>query len=182
MAAIAVCWLCAGVVAAQEDPFAPNDDPSAARNSGTNDEGGGVKDGAAKVIDAIQELDPQCEHITGELCGKANTGLIATAVGYVLFCVILFTGIRIWWDRRGTSKGVIRFVVTGALAAGIAATLAGLDPFRGETLRCCIDSPVFRAYVLLQDSSIGRALLLGLLPTSALFVLAMVGQRFAGKG
>lgn len=180
MTVLAVCWLAPASTSAQDDPFAPKETPQATP-AGVEPEAG-VADQARQIIDAVQDLDPRCEHITGELCQKSNTGLLATAGGYVLVCVVLFTGIRIWWDRRGTSRGVIRFVVTCALAAGIAATLAGLDPFRGDTLQCCIDNPVFRAYVLLQDSSIGRAMLFGLLPTSVLLVLVMVGERLIGKG
>jgi hypothetical protein len=127
-------------------------------------------DKAAEVANAAAAV-VGCLHITSALCQKQNQQLGMVAAGYVIGCVLLTSLWRGWWNRRGTSSATVRLMLpmlTGAAAAG---ALVALDPARGADLECCLASNVLRAEILLQDSTIARALLLGALPAIVLYLL-----------
>lgn len=153
---------------AQNDPFAqppPGAGPS-------------TQAGAAQ---AAPSTLASCEHITRELCERSNPALLASAAGYVVASVLLFSLVRAWWNRRGTSSAAARFIVPLLLASAAAGVLVALDPARGQDLRCCLLHGVFKAEVLLQDSTAGRTMLLGVLPTAALYtVVAFVSRLVRG--
>jgi len=117
---------------------------------------------------------PACEHITTSVCSAQNTGIVLKSGAYIIVAVLLFSLIRLWWDKRGTSTAGVRFVATLLPAAGIAGVLAYLDPMRGQDLACCLASSTYTSEVLLQDSALGRAALLGFVPAAALFVVVAI--------
>jgi hypothetical protein len=156
---------------AQKDPFAP--EAAGASGEAQPPAPGPGGDVAQMMVD--------CEHITAELCGKTNTALVASAAGYVVVCVLVFTMISVWWNRRGTSTAGVRFVVPLLFACAAAAALVAFDPIRGQDLKCCLAHGVFKAQVLLNDSTAGRAALFGAVPTAALYTLvALVSRRMRG--
>ena len=164
----------AGDIFAQSppDPFAPAVPPGAAAGATQPPAAQGSAAGVPDVVTTAA-----CQHVTKEVCAKSNTPLIATSVGYVIVCVVAMTVLRVWWNRRGTSSAGIRFMVPlffGSVGAGI---LAAFDPLRGQDLICCLASGVFKAEILLQDSTAGRAVLLGALPAVVLFVIVAIIEK-----
>lgn len=111
----------------------------------------------------------KCDHVTSALCGKQNTGMIATAAGYVAVCVLLMVLLKVWWNKRGSPGPGFAFWFPMLMSGAGAGLLAGFDPIRGDDLKCCLANGVFRAEVILQDSSIGRAFLFGAIPALVLF-------------
>ena len=153
-----------------QDPFAePGGGGAGAPPSVAGD---GLAGGAG-----LGELTEQCQHITSALCAKQNLPLLAIAAGYVLVCVLLASLLRAFWNKRGSGGPGFRFWVPLLLAATAAGLLAGFDPFHGRDLACCLSDPVFAAEVFLQDSSVGRAFLLGVIPAG---VLSFVVTFFVG--
>jgi len=116
-------------------------------------------------------VDAACGHITSALCGQQNTPMIATAAGYVVVSTLIVLVWRASWEKRGTNTGGVRFLVPMTVGAALAGTLTGLDPARGDALRCCLANAVFRPEILLADSAIGRAFLFGVLPAMMLYTL-----------
>lgn len=100
--------------------------------------------------------------------------MLAIDGGYVIACVFLVALLRAWLNKRGTGSGALRFFFPMLLGAGGAGALAGLDPARGGDLACCLAHATFRAEILLQDSTIGRAMLFGALPAAVLFTVIVV--------
>jgi hypothetical protein len=123
---------------------------------------------------AASEPSPACEYVTRAVCDRQDTAIVLKSGGYVIVAVLLFSLLRVWWDRRGTQTAGLRFVATLLSAAGLAGVLVYLDPMRGKDLACCLASSVFTSHILLQDSAIGRAALLGFVPAAALFVVVAV--------
>jgi hypothetical protein len=97
--------------------------------------------------------------------------LLGTAGGYVAVSVLIVSVWRSWWNKKGTSSSSVRFWVPMLLGAGSAGALAGFDPARGPDLKCCLASGVFRPEILLQDSTVGRAFLFGVVPALVLYFL-----------
>jgi len=93
---------------------------------------------------------------------------------YVIIAVLLFTLIRVWWDKRGTKTAGVRFVATLLPAALGAGVLACLDPTRGQDLKCCLASVIFKNEILFQDSALARGAVLGLLPAATLFTVVAI--------
>lgn len=138
---------------------------------------GGSSSGAAPVSALPAAVDAACGQITSALCAKQNTMMLAVAAGYVLVSTLLALVWRARWEKRGTASGGTRFLVPMVTGAALAGALTGLDPARGDDLRCCLASAVFRSEVLLSDSSMGRAFLFGVLPTMVLYT---IGSFVAG--
>lgn len=164
--------------AAPTDPFASPGgaagDSSAAAESGAA-EGSSAATGVAPA--APPGASPACEYLTQPTCDGENTGLLLKSGAYVFLAVLLFSLLRVWWDRRGTNTAGVRFVATLLPAAGAAGALAYLDPARSERLACCLGSAMFKSEILLQDASIARAALLGFVPAALAFVLVAVVLR-----
>lgn len=155
--------LVATVARAGGDPFASSSASAAGASS------------AAPAANGLpSELAGKCEHVTSALCAKQNGAMIAVDVGYVVVCVVIVALLRAWLNKRGTGSGGLRFFLPLLLGAGGAGALAGLDPARGADLACCLAHGTFRAEILLQDSTVGRALLFGALPAAVLFTLIVV--------
>lgn len=159
---------------AQPDPFATPGSGSSAGSSNSN----AVDATAGPPTDVPS---PTCEYITKSTCSAQDTGLLLKSGAYVAIAVLIFSLLRVWWDKRGTSTAGVRFVATLLPAAAAAAVLSYLDPARGQDLKCCLASPIFKSQILLQDSAIGRGALLGFLPAAVLFVLvAMIIRKVKG--
>ena len=150
------------------------------------DEGGGgpadgesLEGGPAPIsaLDSTVEALSDCQ-VTSTRCAKQNTGLFLTALAYVIVCVLLASIVRVVWNKRGTSGAGVRFFVPMLIAAAPAALLVGLDPARSHDLTCCLASGTFSAQIFLQDSSLGRAFLLGLLPAALLFLVVTMVVGF----
>jgi hypothetical protein len=160
---------------AQPDPFA----------AGSGSAGGSAGSGAAGSATPTPPAgdparvdpappSPACEHITKQICSAQDSGLLLKSAAYVIIAVLLFTLIRVWWDKRGTSTAGVRFVATLLPAAAGAGALSYLDPTRGQDLKCCLASAVFKSEILFQDSALARGAVLGLLPAAALFVIIAI--------
>lgn len=115
-----------------------------------------------------------CEHITTSICSTQSTGIVLKSGAYIIISVLLFSLLRLWWDKRGTSTAGVRFVTTLLPAAASAGALAYFDPMRGQDLACCLASSAYTSEILLQDSALGRAALLGFVPAAALFVVVAI--------
>ncbi len=64
----------------------------------------------------------------------------------------------------------MKFMVPLVVGALLASCAVGFDPFASENYLCCIGDPVMRATLLLGESRVARALVLGTLPFSVLYV------------
>ena len=164
------------VAQAQPDPFATGS--GSAEGSAGSAAGGGPST-TAPAISNEQPADavapsPACEYITKSVCSSQNTGLLLKSGAYVIIAVLLFSLLRVWWDRRGTRTAGVRFVATLLPAAGTAGVLAYLDPTRGQDLTCCLASSIFKSEILIQDSALARGALLGFVPAAVLFVLVAI--------
>jgi len=160
---------------AQPDPFAAGSG-SAGGSAGTGGTSGSVPTPSASDPAPAEPTPPSpaCEHITKQICSAQDSGLLLKSAAYVIIAVLLLTLIRVWWDKRGTSTAGVRFVATllpAALGAGI---LAYLDPTRGQDLKCCLTSAIFKSEILFQDSALARGAVLGLLPAATLFVIVAI--------
>jgi hypothetical protein len=163
---------------AQPDPFA------AGSGSAGGSAGAGTASGSAPMPPASDPApaeptppSPACEHITKQICTAQDSGLLLKSAAYVVIAVLLFSLIRVWWDKRGTSTAGIRFVATLLPAAVGAGALAYLDPTRGQDLKCCLASAIFKNEILFQDSALARGAVLGLLPAAALFVIVAIALK-----
>lgn len=155
--------------AARQDPFAaPGAAPAATASPG-------APQATASAPDA--QVSATCEHITAALCDKQNNSMLALDAGYVAGSVFIAALIRAWFNKRATGSNAFRFLFPMLLAVAGAGALTGTDPARGADLSCCLLSPAFRDHVLLQDSTIGRAVLFGVLPAAVLYVLVVVIVR-----
>lgn len=171
----AVAGIAAGVAlvsapslaAAQSDPFAAQGAPPASASAAP----GPIPGGGTEVAVAPPKIG--CEHITSALCAKQNNAMLALEGGYVAACVFIAALLRAMFNKRATGSNAFRFLFPMLLAAGGAGTLTALDPARGADLACCLGSSTFRAQILLQDSTIGRALLFGALPAAILFTVVV---------
>lgn len=161
IASAAAAILGTSTVARAQDPFTDKPTPVSSGSAGTTAP-------PPSTVPAPVEVEG-CSHITSALCGKQNTLLMGTAAGYVAVCVLVVSLWRWWWNKKGTSSSAARFWIPLLLGGAAAGTLAGLDPARGPDLKCCLASGVFRPEILLQDSSVGRAILLGALPAIVLY-------------
>ncbi|MBK7823520.1 MAG: hypothetical protein IPJ61_21270 [Tessaracoccus sp.] len=150
----------------QKDPFAQT----------TPDQGSG-----SSMPTAPTAAKAGCEYITKDVCGKSNNGILFTSAGYVIVLVAAFSLGRRMLNRRGGMSSGAALLLTLIGAAGGAAVLAALDPIRGADATCCLASDVFKAEIFLQDSTPGRAVLLGLVPAAVLFLLVYVAERVFGK-
>jgi len=153
---------------AQPDPFA----------AGSGSAGTGAASGSAPTPSASDPAvaeparpSPACEQITKQICSAQDSGLLLKSAAYVVIAVLLLTLIRVWWDKRGTGTAGVRFVATLLPAALGAGVLSYLDPTRGQDLKCCLASAIFKNEILFQDSALARGAVLGLLPAAALFVI-----------
>jgi hypothetical protein len=155
--------LLAGPAHAGGDPFAAAS--TSASSSST---------GATTSASIAGDLAGKCDHVTSALCAKQNSMMLAVDAGYVVVCVLLVALLRAWLNKRGTGGGAMRFFLPLFLGAGGAGALAGLDPARGADLACCLAHGTFRSEILLQDSTVGRALLFGALPAAVLFTLVVI--------
>jgi len=158
---------------AQPDPFATGSG-SAEGSAGSGAPAVGTGNEPAADMTAPS---PACEHITKTICSTQNTGLLLKSAAYVVIAVLLFSLLRVWWDRRGTRTAGVRFVATLLPAAGVAGVVSYLDPTRGQDLTCCLASAVFESEILLQDSALARGALLGFVPAAVLFVLVAIGLK-----
>jgi hypothetical protein len=159
---------------AQPDPFAAGSG-SAGGSAGTGTASGSAP--TPSVTDpapAEPAPSPACEHVTKQICGAQDSGLLLKSAAYVIIAVLLLTLVRVWWDKRGTSTAGVRFVATLLPAALGAGALAFLDPTRGQDLKCCLASAIFKNEILFQDSAMARGAVLGLLPAAALFVIVAI--------
>lgn len=120
---------------------------------------------------------PACEYTTEATCSKQNTGLLLKSGAYVFIAVLLGSLLRVWWNRRGTNTAGVRFVATLLPTAGAAGALAYFDPVRGQDLACCLASPVYQGQILMADSALARAALLGFVPAAIAFVLVAIVLR-----
>lgn len=158
---------------AQHDPFA--DGPGSATGSA----GSAAASGSAAMAPGTDPPEAPatsaaCEHITKQICSAQDSGLLLKSAAYVIIAVLLFSLLRVWWDRRGTRTAGGRFVATLLPAAAAAGVLAYLDPTRGQDLKCCLASSIFKSEILFQDSAIARGAVLGFLPAAALFVIVAI--------
>lgn len=160
----------------QEDPFAQPGTPSEPAPGAPSPTLTPPLPTDSAVTDA-PATTAECQHVTKEVCQKSNTGLVATSVGYVLALVVIFTVLRRIWNRKATMSFGAGFLLSLTLAAGGAAALAAFDPVRGADVNCCLASGVFKAEILLQDATAGRAVLFGMLPASVLFMLVFFIER-----
>lgn len=160
---------------AQSDPFASGSG-SADGSAGSGAAGSAVLAPPASEPARVDPAPPSpaCEHITKQICSAQDSGLLLKSAAYVLISVLLFSLIRVWWDKRGTSTAGVRFVATLLPAAAGAGALSYLDPTRGQDLKCCLASAVFKSEILFQDSALARGAVLGLLPAAALFVIIAI--------
>ena len=174
----------AAAAAAQPDPFASPDSGSSA---GPAETGSGSGSGSERETEltphqpAAAQASPACEYITRAVCSRQDTALLLKSGAYVLVVVLLFSVLRVWWDKRGTNTAGVRFIATLLPAATAAGVLAYLDPARGQDLACCLASPVFKSEILLQDSALGRGALLGFAPAAALFVLVAITLKLVKR-
>ncbi len=175
-AVVAIAVAAAPVAVAESDPFAAPAGsavaPPAAEPTPVPTQ---VPDPAPRS--AIEASGGTCEHITRNVCSAQNKGLFLKAAGYVLLAVLLFSLLRTWWDRRGTRSAGTRFLATLLPAAALAGTLTYLDPTRGRDLACCLSSSVFASDIVLQDSALGRGVVLGVVPAILLFVLVAITRK-----
>jgi len=162
---------------AQPDPFATGSG-SAEGSAGSATGSGAPAVGTGNEPPAdMTAPSPACEHITKRICSTQNTGLLLKSAAYVVIAVLLFSLLRVWWDRRGTRTAGVRFVATLLPAAGVAGVVSYLDPTRGQDLTCCLASAVFESEILLQDSALARGALLGFVPAAVLFVVVAIGLK-----
>jgi hypothetical protein len=167
---LALAAIMLSVVVLLTSPAAAGGDPFAAASASSASAPAGSAAPAAVASDAAGK----CDHITSALCGKQNSAMIGVDAGYVVVSVLIVALLRAWLNKRGSGGGALRFFLPMFLGAGAAGTLAGLDPARGADLACCLANGTFRAEILLQDSTVGRALLFGALPAAVLFTLVVV--------
>jgi hypothetical protein len=163
---------------AQPDPFAAGSgsaEGSAGSAAGSGATAPATTPGNEQPADAAAPApSPACEYITKSICSSQNSGLLLKSGAYVVIAVLLFSLLRVWWDRRGTRTAGVRFVATLLPAAGTAGILAYLDPTRGQDLTCCLASSIFKSEILIQDSALARGALLGFVPAAVLFVLVAI--------
>ncbi len=147
-----------------KDPFAPEEGSGSSSGPGS---------GSASPDSTTATAVPSkgCEYITKETCSKSNTSQYVTSGAYVFGSVLVFSVVRMWWNRKGTSTIGVRLLVTMALAAIVAGVLVALDPARGQDLRCCVETAVFKGEVFLSGSAPGRVAVLGVVPAVVLFFL-----------
>lgn len=148
---VAVVMASGNALGQPKDPFAP--------------------EGSDKAPETDTAPSGTCEFITKETCGKSNTSQFLTSGAYVFASVLLFSLVRMWWNKKGTSTIAVRLLVPMALAAIVAGVLVALDPARGQDLRCCIETAVFKGEVFMADSAPGRVAVLGVVPAIVLFFL-----------
>ncbi len=160
-----------GHAANDDDPFAPK--------AGASDQPPNPGAAPSSPTAPAAPLPPECNgvNLTEDICQQSNNGLLAKTAGYAVLAVLLFTILRMWWNRRGTSSAPVRFITPMLLAGAGAGTLSGLDPLRSVHLKCCIANHDFVTKVLLQDSEVARAVLLGVLPAFALFFVVAVLEK-----
>jgi hypothetical protein len=99
--------------------------------------------------------------------------LLVTAAAYGLACVLVVLLLRAWMNKRGSASPGVRFVIPLVLGCVGAGLLCGFDPSRGADLACCLAHDTFRAEVLLQDSAVGRAFVLGVAPVLIVYSLVV---------
>ncbi len=147
-------------------PAAADPDPFAAPAGASPSPAGGVPA-------AGSALDTTCGHITSALCSKQNTTMLLIAAGYVVLCV---AGAALWrasWARRGHGSAAAQFLAPGVAGAAASGLLIWFDPARGDDLRCCLASAVFRGEIFFQESVAARAVVLGVLPAALLYTLVV---------
>lgn len=145
-------------------PIAP---PVPGPTQGPGDDGGGW-------------TGPQSgSYLSQEMCQQASNTSLLTSGGYALGAALLavtFFAIarkRLWWASFTRYAGAV------TAAGAVAFLLVVLDPAQGETLTRCLDpAQGFVQYVFLGGTTLGRAILLGLLPASA---LAFLGCYFTNR-
>ncbi|MEI7894908.1 MAG: hypothetical protein WCI05_17555 [Myxococcales bacterium] len=148
---------------AQGDPFgAPGGSASAVATAAASATGG-----------PALKIAVGCEHVTSALCSRQNTMLLVTAGAYGLACVLVVLLLRAWMNKRGSASPGVRFVIPLVLGCVGAGLLCGFDPSRGADLACCLAHDTFRAEVLLQDSAVGRAFVLGVAPVLIVYSLVV---------
>ncbi len=148
-----------GLATAQPDPFAAPTPASSAPSV------------PAAVATAVAGLS--CDHLTSAVCGKQNTTMIGVAIGYAVVAVVVALVWRVTWTKKGHGSAFAQFFAPLLLAASAAGALVGFDPARGDDLRCCLASSVFRPEIFLQTSTVARAVVLGVLPAAVLYTLGV---------
>ena len=199
---VAIAFLCCGFIGAaqaatDDDPFAPSPSaqgsvptpptgtapstPSAAAPTAPPATAPGAANAAAPTTPA--RLLTECEgvNLTDVDCRNSNGGLLAKSAGYVLLCVLLFSILRMAWNRRGTSSAGVRFILPLLFSGAAAGTLVGLDPLRSRLLTCCIANPDFVATVHFQDSEVARAVLFGVLPAMVVYLVVAVVEKLVKR-
>ncbi len=181
--AVAALSAAGGILLASLPAEAQSSDPFAAPGAATAtaQPPSAASAGSAPGPVATVATLPGCEHITRVLCEKQNNTMLALDGGYVAGCVLVAALLRAWFNRRGTGSIAFRFLLPLLLASLGAGILTATDPARGPDLACCLGTAAFRAQVLLQDSSIGRAVLFGALPAVVLFTVVVIVIRAIKK-
>ena len=105
-------------------------------------------------------------YLNQELCEQANrNGLIAAggyAFGASLVGIIIFMVMR----KKLWGNAFTRYTIAVLTAAILSSVLVGWDPARADVLERCLDpNQGFTQYVFLGSMLVGRALVLGLLPS-----------------
>lgn len=136
----------------------------------------GPAPGASSTGGAVGGAIAGCGHLTSARCSEQNTTMLGMAAGYVVLCVAVVALWRASWAKKGHGSQAAQFFVpmfVGAISAG---ALVGLDPARGEDLRCCLADAVFRPAILFQESNAARAVVLGVLPAALLYTVIVFVQ------
>jgi hypothetical protein len=155
------------------DPAAPNPAPTETPPAPSTDSDAGtgviVDPGpATTLMGASQEL---CEKANSE----ANLATVGYGVGAGLIALFLFVLLekKHFWSPTG------RYGFSVFVGSALAATLAFVDPARGDQFKLCLNDPVNTVYLTLGTQPVARALVLGLTPALLLsIVLCFLAKRF----
>lgn len=162
MVVIAMCFAAAQLAAAQgDDPFGEH----------TGAGGTSPTTGVTAALPHALTTAAACAEISSSICARANTNFLTMAGGYVAVALLLCVAWTILWSGRSPSGAGMKFMVPLVIGALVATCAVGFDPFASENYLCCIGDPVMRATLLLGESRVARALVLGTLPFSVLYVV-----------
>ncbi len=105
-------------------------------------------------------------YLSQEACEQASKNGLIAAGGYTFGASLLGIMIFMVMRKKLWGNAFTRYAVSVGTAAVVSSVLVGWDPARADVLERCLDpNQGFTQYVFLGSMLVGRALVLGLLPS-----------------
>ncbi len=134
----------------------------------------GMKGGGDKAGGNINCDQESCQRVSGYfLLAIALVDLACILLAFLMWWLVTR---KLWWNP------LARFLIPALLWAAVAMVIIALNPFSGDTYKCCLSAKEYSKYIILFDlTAWPKGALVGAAPTLVGFLLVLILKGLVRK-